>query len=423
MKRIRCIFLNVVLSLQLIFASTTIPEDSFIRAGSCTLVEKEDRTKHYFFEVTQTKPMDSMLSTESKDSGIAEQQPKRLKKGEESNLEVKNIELPYIRVADPAYDQTFKRIFSWDNPIDGIKGEDRLMSLLNSILFPDVDENGFKIRTVESLSNEVTKLDEKTALGVLKFDIACRCSCFKIGKAHKVEIFDVEMQTGYQAEFQDRLFDYGNRLRLENNHSPTIVLAFLNYSKYLSKKDQDESAWVGLYYKDLNTGCPIEPLHNVVDTHSVDLSQKSIMLKTGTPIFIGGKLINNKVGKEWLKLLSIRHWATKNGTRYIIPDTAKDPVVKSAIKMLSCVDEKELARFIEDEDFSNGVINTAKKEGLAEGEIKGKIETARNMLQMNLLEPDKIAQATGLPTEQINALKEELEKSKEEGELEEEDDE
>lgn len=49
-------------------------------------------------------------------------------------------------------------------------------------------------------------------------------------------------------------------------------------------------------------------------------------------------------------------------------------------------------------------LNNARREGMKEGIEKGKLETARNLLKMGLTH-GQIAEATGLPIEEINQLK------------------
>jgi len=124
-------------------------------------------------------------------------------------------ELPYIEVADSGYVQTFKRIFSWELTINGITGEERLRSLLNSLLYPNVSDDGYNIKKVTAIRNENNSLGSETKVGVLYFDVICRCECWKgkKGKEEEMEIFDVEMQTEYNKDFISRAFEYGVSLR------------------------------------------------------------------------------------------------------------------------------------------------------------------------------------------------------------------
>ena len=50
-----------------------------------------------------------------------------------------------------------------------------------------------------------------------------------------------------------------------------------------------------------------------------------------------------------------------------------------------------------------------KEEGIKEGIKKGKNETARNLLLLGVLTEDQIAQATGIPIEDVRRLKEDRE--------------
>ncbi|MFW5636065.1 MAG: hypothetical protein ACOC3A_05360 [Thermodesulfobacteriota bacterium] len=50
-----------------------------------------------------------------------------------------------------------------------------------------------------------------------------------------------------------------------------------------------------------------------------------------------------------------------------------------------------------------------KKEGIEEGMEKGKKETAKNLLVLGVLTDEQIAQATGIPIEELRQLKEDIE--------------
>jgi len=136
------------------------------------------------------------------------------------SIDGKIEKLEYKTIADSAYDQTFKRLFSWNLIIDDIKGEERLRSLLNSFFFPNVDENGYKIKEVIEIRNEKEYLGSENAGGKLSFDVTCRCICWKGERKEEGEegeegIFDVEMQTSYESDFVVRLLEYGFGLRYD----------------------------------------------------------------------------------------------------------------------------------------------------------------------------------------------------------------
>ena len=280
-----------------------------------------------------------------------------------------DLKLPYIEVADPAYDQTFKRLFTWTEEIGGYTGKDRLMSLLNSILYPTAGENGYKIREIEPLPNERNRLGEQSNLGVLRFDIACRCHCWSNnGNTREEKIIDIEMQTCYEGNFVGRLFDYGSSLRAANQRIPVKVFAFLNY-----KKGNSQGIWIGLFYRDLVDGHPTELVDDNVDTYGLNLPQELEHLLAGENVKVEGQDIGSS-GREWLKLLSIRHWGYALGNRFMVPDTVADPVVRSALLVLSSINEPDLQRYINEARSWKGMLQGAIQEGEAKGKAEGLAE-------------------------------------------------
>ena len=71
---------------------------------------------------------------------------------------------------DPSYDSIFKNIFASNNMISGITQEQRVVSLLNSIIFPDNSEKK-KFISAKKIFNESNKM-RKDSYGCLKFDIS-----------------------------------------------------------------------------------------------------------------------------------------------------------------------------------------------------------------------------------------------------------
>ena len=74
------------------------------------------------------------------------------------------------KFVDPSYDSIFKNIFASNNKMLGISQEQRVVSLLNSIIFPDNSENK-KFISAKTIFNESNKM-RKDSYGCLKFDIS-----------------------------------------------------------------------------------------------------------------------------------------------------------------------------------------------------------------------------------------------------------
>ena len=310
-------------------------------------------------------------------------------------------------IADPSFDGTFKKIFTFENITNDITGNDRLKSLLNSLLYPDSAEsnNDFMIREIKELPNEMTNISQ-TSLGILKSDIVCRCVCNSGNESKsKQVIFDIEMQTGFDFAFENRLFNYATALKQRNNGKPVIVLAFLNYTK----NEQDYSA---AFYKKTEDG-KISYVPNNLDIYSIHLGNINKKLREKEEIKIADKKIG-KIGKEWLSLLSIRHPERHSNALYSAPNVS-DKFVKSAVTMLQNYKQHELAEHIRLESDAKGLLNSAKKDGLTEGEERGlvkgiaegekkkAIEMAKNLLLAGI-DIKIISKASNLSISEVETL-------------------
>jgi len=307
----------------------------------------------------------------------------------------------YITVADSAYDQTYKKLFTGENPINNINGKDRLKSLLNSLIFPEAGDDDVKVRDIEYLPNEKPTLTTKreSSLGILRFDVICRCKCRKKTKKRKKRknndevskdkknineiIFDVEMQTGYDKQFLKRFFKYGYNISTEYNDAPVIVLTFLNFQSQSVKVQLVNGEAVGVKSFLVNgDNTPLKLVEDGIQIYYFNLPDNIGLLLNNRPIKINNMEIN-KTGREWLKLLSIRQWAKEyyqNGLkRYILPKDLSDSDinVQSAIKILKCITDRDLRKYIDDEKIAIGLLQGAEEEGIIKGERNGIIKGER----------------------------------------------
>lgn len=82
--------------------------------------------------------------------------------------------------------------------------------------------------------------------------------------------------------------------------------------------------------------------------------------------------------------------------------------IKPTKKMTFLANDKEVLRLYNMREMAqidyNSGMRKAKDEGRKEGRKEGRVETARNLLSMNLSR-DQIAKATGLTVEEIDGLK------------------
>jgi hypothetical protein len=276
----------------------------------------------------------------------------------------------------------------------------RLISLLNSLVYPEADNDTSKehiiaveivdgtIITHEKLGDSKTKTNSghENALKELRCDIVCKC---KLGSnvasqtANNLCVlyFDIEMQRKNIKHRMDDFLAYQQNLQ-ERYRQPVKVIAFLDYTT--GKAVEFTRMAREVMGKD---GHPV-PAQDQVDVPF----QPMIGLKAAVEDILSGKtivIIDEKVignaGKEWLKLLGIRWWARrmqKNPTceYYVVPSDVRSDSVKEAFSIL----QKDK---INDEAFQidvNRVFNAKKtidnirEDGREEGEAIGILKMLGN---------------------------------------------
>ena len=102
------------------------------------------------------------------------------------------------KFVEPAYDSVFKSIFGDGNLINEKEGKDRLINLLNSLIFPN--EESKCIIDINSISNEKSKITKDSDnSGIMRFDISCMAKISDITK-NTTKIIDVEMLLGKKSD-------------------------------------------------------------------------------------------------------------------------------------------------------------------------------------------------------------------------------
>lgn len=296
-----------------------------------------------------------------------------------------------VEAADPAYDQTFKLLFSGEKKFNGFSGKDRLMSILNSIFYPNAGDDDLKIREIEELSNEHTIAGvQVTSKGSTRFDVVCRCICqTKNNQQEKKEVFDMEMQTSWQDNFPERLYEYGVSLRQTYNSPKVISLGFLNV-----KKNSPNSVPSGIVLFKINEKGEAIGKSDEVIAWIVNLKDKIKLIQSSlkddddkAKLFIAGNEIG-ELGKQWIYLLGMRqlNMETNIRGRYFVP-LCEDlfPEIKTALQILSYVNQTELQNSLRDEETFLSAVNIAADEEVQKTIIKN-IENAKtNKISFKLL--------------------------------------
>ena len=196
-------------------------------------------------------------------------------------------------VVDPTYDSTFKMLFGCNG------AENRLIDMLNALLFPD--KNQRKIRKLKYLTNEINKINQKNGKKSLRPDIAC-----EIETDDNIYVFAIKVQIGDRGSFNKRLFNYGTSLRNANSYKDFFALGISISSKVNSN-----------YTKLKEFSNNEEKTLKFITTIQINVDKELENIENGENNNINGQTIKNE-GKEFIKLLGLRNWATKRGQKICI---------------------------------------------------------------------------------------------------------
>ncbi len=256
-----------------------------------------------------------------------------------------------------------------------------LISFLNAVLALEAEQKLTDIEIIENTRLKKNHIDDK--LGVL--DIRA--------KAITGEQFNIEVQLINQYNMDQRTLFYWSKLFSEQlkegqpfqSLKKTITINILDFS-YIKVEHYHS---VFHLWEDFHKECK---LTDILEIHFLEL-----------PKFRKARPDLSKPLDRWLIFIEdspkeVREMAMNN-----------DPVIAKAEELLERLGSlDEVKRYYEAREMAihDEVtrITGAKAEGEVEGILKGKIETAQNLLSMGMSIQD-IAAATGLTMEQIEQLK------------------
>ena len=241
-------------------------------------------------------------------------------------------------ILDPSNDQAFKILFNGEYKINNINGFKRAKSLIQSLLykFPDNKE----IKTINYWQNEIPEISghNRKKLKVLDCPFVCEMN------DNSQYIIDLEIQNYFYDGLDLNALTYGNSLRNASG-LPVIIIVLL-----LKEIESNNSFEIMPFKKYLNAS-EYKPIDDFVYVICFDLNYISDCIDSNIEPELNGFKIS-KVGKEWVKLLTIRTWMKKcyfkdNIKRYPIPkNLSNSEEVKSAIKILSAWDNSKLVSIV-----------------------------------------------------------------------------
>lgn len=277
---------------------------------------------------------------------------------------------------NPFTDFGFKRIFGEE------ANKDLLIDFLNQLLSA---EEG-KIKSIKYMNTEKlgASLYERKAV----FDIYC--------ENERGEKFIVELQKAKQKFFKDRSLFYSTfpiREQAEKGDwdfklKKVYLIAILDFEFDEDKEEKDKF------------------IYNVKLS---DIETKKVFYDKLTFLYIAMPKFKKSLDEvethfeKWLYLLKNLNFFEK------IPPKIKEKIFKklfiqAEIAKLTADEQKDYEESLKNYRDLKNVIDTAKEESFNEGKLEGKLEIAKNLL--DILDDETISQKTGLSIEEIKKLRE-----------------
>ena len=335
--------------------------------------------------------MEEHTKTETNPKNIKFSEIVKIEKGkleDEINFILENGEIITEKIescskfVDPAYDSVFKAIFGDGNIIDEKGGKERLLNLLNSLLFPNEETKGFI--DIHSISNEKSKITTKqNNSGILRFDISCKATLYNDKNEKKTKIIDIEMQIGKKTGILSRMKNYAYDL-FQTYETETILIAFMNQEQ-INKENSSQYKITYLYD---SKGEVIEEEQDT-DIMIINLKQEIEKNQAKQKIIVRNKELN-KVGISWLKLLGIRHWGKISKKFYYLPKNVcfLSKELNTAFKLLQSYDDGQLEKLLRKEEEDRNILKIYEEEGEEKGKKKGKMKQILGSL-LNIFEHKK----------------------------------
>ena len=234
-------------------------------------------------------------------------------------------------IIDPTYDITFNILF-------GTTGcEYRLIALLNSLLFPGNNEK--KITKLEYLTNELKNFDKKWYKNSLRANITC------------------------EIEINNNKFILFLEIQKEFNKLKISITSRVNNTKNLEH----------------------------INTVLINLDKELINITNNEDININNKVLDIE-GKEFIKLLGVKIWATKIGEKFVLPnlDLSDNEAINECINILSSINDIDLTEILMDEKYKLDIIKNSENKTLIKIAFQIFLEGINDDRAINLLKDNNV---------------------------------
>ena len=251
-----------------------------------------------------------------------------------NDSDIRQLSDETYEIIDPSNDQAFKILFNGEYKINNINGFKRAKSLIQSLLykFPDNKE----IKTINYWQNEIPEVSghNRKKLKVLDCPFVCEMN------DNSQYIIDLEIQTYFYDGLDLNALTYGYSLTNASG-LPVIIIVLL------LKEIEFNNSFEKMPFEKYLNASEYKPIDDFAYVLCFDLNYISDCIDSNIEPELNGFKIS-KVGKEWVKLLTIRTWMKKcyfkdKIKKYPIPkNLSNSEEVKSAIKILSAWDNSKL---------------------------------------------------------------------------------
>ena len=292
---------------------------------------------------------------------------------ESGEIITENIE-SCSKFVDPSYDSVFKTIFEDGNLLEEKDGNQRLLNLLNSLIFPNEKSKCFT--EVKPIRNEKSKIIKKQDnSGIMRFDISCMAKVSDKTK-NNTKVIDVEMQLGKKSDILSGMYNYAYSL-YQTYKMETILISFMNQD-YINEENRSQFEIKMVFDGE---GKIIKEEHDI-EVIIVNLKEEIEKTQDKKIIFLNRKELN-KVGISWLKLLGIRQWGKTINNFYYLPKNLHflSKELESAFKLLQSYDEGELIRLLRKEEEDNNIIKFYEEKGKKKGKIMHILGSLLNLFE------------------------------------------
>ena len=233
-----------------------------------------------------------------------------------------------VVIASPIYDHTFKLVF---------KQKKLLMDFLNSLLYPNADENGLKIRELTYRSSAIVAGGDRKKVFM---DIGCTCTVYSVdsfgrAKSQGKYKFDIEMQKKAKKNYYLRSIFYGAKL-FTDDVKPSLGYSEVVPVKVISLIKTDQ---IGLSDKVCYRVVPtIVESETPQGPHTFKIPKNDTMEWYYIQLGKKDKLDKNSALYEWLSFLNIENeknpLSQESHAYEISPDEFKNENVKAAIEIM-----------------------------------------------------------------------------------------